>query len=305
MPGPSTSAANPSARFRGCFTAVITPFSGGGQAIDFDRLKSQIALQAKGGVTGIVLSGTTGESPTLEHHEFEKLVHEGVALCRAHKLMAVVGTGSNSTAHAVQMQKFAKAAGADAALSVNPYYNKPTQEGLHRHFITVADAADLPIILYNIPGRTGVALSIETIQKLAQHPNILAIKDATGGVDLASDTARLCPNLAVLSGDDPLTLPMGSVGAVGVVSVLSNIVPDKVTALCAAILAERWKDALALHRQLAGLTKALFLETNPIPVKAAMALLGRDGGEVRLPMTAAQRATTERLKSELTALELL
>jgi 4-hydroxy-tetrahydrodipicolinate synthase len=306
MPTPSSSAARPTTNpFRGGFTAVITPFSPDGGKIDFARLEANIAAQAAGGITGVVISGTTGESPTLEHHEYEELVHKAVPMCRKHKLMAIVGTGSNSTAHAVSMQKFAAAAGADAALSVNPYYNKPTQEGLYRHFMTVADSAPLAIMLYNIPGRTGVALTLDTISRLSGHTNIRAIKDATGGVDLASETAAKCPNLAVLSGDDPLTLPMMAVGAVGVVSVVSNIVPGEVAKLCRAGLEGRFADALVIHRRIAGLTKALFLETNPVPVKAAAALLSRDTGSLRLPLTPATSGTIERLKQELTALELL
>jgi 4-hydroxy-tetrahydrodipicolinate synthase len=291
--------------FRGCFTAIVTPFTADGSKIDWGRLEAQIAAQAAGGVTGIVISGTTGESPTLEHEEYQELVKRAVPMAKSHRLLAIVGTGSNSTAHAIEMQKFAAAAGADAALSVNPYYNKPTQEGLYRHFAAVAACSPLPIMLYNIPGRTGVALSLETIQRLAAIPNIRAIKDATGGVDLASDTAARCPNLAVLSGDDPLTLPMMSVGAVGVVSVASNVAPRLVSGLCRAAGEGRWSEALAIHRRLSGLIKALFAETNPIPVKAAMALLGLDTGAVRLPMTAATAATVERLRSEMAALELL
>lgn len=290
--------------FRGCFTAVITPFTADGSKIDFTRLETQIQAQAAGGVTGIVISGTTGESPTLEHAEYEELVHKAIPMCRKHKLMAIVGTGSNSTAHAVAMQRFAAAAGADAGLSVNPYYNKPTQEGLYRHFMAVADASAMPVVLYNVPARTSVALTLDTILRLGEHPNIRAIKDATGGVDLAGETAARCPNLTVLSGDDPLTLPMMALGAMGVVSVVSNILPGEVSKLCAAWLEGRWAEALAIHRRIAGLTKALFVETNPVPVKAAMGILNRDTGSVRMPLTPATSASLERLKRELTALEL-
>lgn len=303
MPG-SASSRSPAGTFRGCFTAIVTPFTADGAKIDFTRLDAQLRAQAAGGVTGVVISGTTGESPTLEHAEYEELVHRAVPLCRTLGLMAIVGTGSNSTAHAVAMQKLAAAAGADAGLSVNPYYNKPTQEGMFRHFTAVADTSPMPVMLYNVPSRTCVGLTIETISRLAEHPNIRAIKDATGGIDLASQTTARCPQLAVLSGDDPLTLPMMAVGAVGVVSVVSNIVPGDVSRLCAAFLEGRWRDALALHRRIAGLTRALFAETNPIPVKGAMAVLGRDTGALRPPLTPAADATLERLKRELAALEL-
>src|SRR5262249_34351252 len=160
-------------------------------------LEKQLDAQVKGAVAGVVICGTTGESPTIEEREYHELVERGVALAKARKLLAIVGTGSNSTAHAVQLQRFAAKARADAALSVNPYYNKPTQEGMVAHFTTIADAASLPILLYNIPGRTGVALTLETIERLAKHPNIRAVKDATGGLDLASDTCITCPGLAV------------------------------------------------------------------------------------------------------------
>lgn len=295
----------PDPRFRGCFTAIITPFTADAASIDYARLEKQIAAQAAGGVAGVVICGTTGESPTLEEREYHELVERGIALAKGHRLMSIIGTGSNSTAHAVAMQKFAAKAGADAALSVNPYYNKPTQAGLIAHFRAVADSAALPIVLYNIPGRSGVALTLETIETLAQHPHIAAIKDATGGVELAGQTAARCPGLAVLSGDDPLTLPMMSLGALGVVSVASNVAPARVSALCAAALAGKYAEALAVHRRLMPVIRALFTETNPIPVKAAMRLIGLDTGSVRLPMTPATEGTIAGLKAALAAAELL
>lgn len=300
----STPAARPIA-FHGAYTAIITPFTPDGTTIDYTRLAEQIAAQASGGVTGIVVSGTTGESPTLEQDEFETLVVRAIQLGHARGLQVLVGTGSNSTAHAVAMQRFAHQAGADAALSVNPYYNKPTQEGLYRHFMAAADASPLPIMLYNIPGRSAVGLTLDTIQRLARHPNIQALKDAAGNVDLTAETCSACPDLAVLSGDDPLTLPMLSVGAVGVVSVASNVAPDRVSAICTEFAAGRHAAALAHHRALNPLYKALFAETNPIPVKAALRLLGRDSGALRLPMTPATSPTIERLRQALTTLELL
>jgi len=291
--------------FRGAYTAITTPFTQDGSRIDFDRLAKQIELQAKGGVAGIVASGTTGESPTLEEHEYHELVEKCIALGRAKGLTVVAGAGSNSTAHAVTMQKFAKSAGADATLSVNPYYNKPTQEGLYRHFMTVADAAEIPIILYNIPGRTGVALTTATVERLAAHPNIRAVKEATGSTDSGGEIAMRCPNLALLSGDDSMTLPFMAVGAVGVVSVVSNVAPRKVSALCEAYLSGKNAEALRLHREVFELCRVMFLETNPIPVKAAMHLLGLDTGSLRLPMTEAVPTTVERLKQVLAAAELL
>jgi 4-hydroxy-tetrahydrodipicolinate synthase len=291
-------------RFAGCFTAITTPFTADGSAIDYKRLDEQIAFQADGGVTGIVVSGTTGESPTLEEHEYHELVSRAVESGKRRGLMVIAGAGSNSTAHAVAMQQFAAKAGADATLSVNPYYNKPTQEGLYRHFMAAADASPLAVMLYNIPGRSGVALSFETIQRLVKHPNIRAIKDATGGLEMASEVAAQIPGLRVLSGDDPLTLAMLSLGAVGVVSVVSNLAPGRVQGLCRAFAEGRREEALKIHRELSGLTRALFAETNPIPLKAAMALCGRDTGSLRLPMCGAGEATIARLKVELKRLEL-
>lgn len=298
---PDATASSP---FAGCFTAVITPFTADGSGIDFAALEVQIARQAAGGVRGVVISGTTGESPTLEEAEYHALVERGIAAARKNRLMAIVGTGSNSTAHAVAMQKFAAKAGADAALSVNPYYNKPTQGGMIAHFRAIADSANLPIMLYNIPGRSGVALTLETIETLAKHPNIRAIKDATGGVELAGETAVRCPGLTVLSGDDPLTLPMMAVGAMGVVSVVSNVAPAIMSGLVGAALAGNGAEALQYHRRMIPLAKALFAETNPIPVKAAMKLLGLDTGTLRLPMTPATEATIAKLRGALAAAEL-
>ncbi len=296
---------SPDSRFRGCFTAIVTPFTADGKAIDFNKLKEQIAAQAAGGVTGIVVAGTTGESPTLEEHEYKELLTRALELAKPHKLMVIAGTGSNSTAHAIHLHTFAAKAGADASLSVNPYYNKPTQEGMYRHFTAIADSADLPIMLYNIPGRCGVALATETIQRLASHRNIAAVKEATGSIDNASDVAIACPGLALLSGDDPLTLPMASVGAVGVVSVLSNLLPGRVTALCNAFLNNKWDEALTLHRELVPLAKGMFIESNPIPLKTAMKLLGRDSGAVRLPMCPASDATIAKVKQLLAAAQML
>lgn len=292
-------------RLRGCFTAITTPFTPDGGGVDYARLDEQIAHQAAGGVAGIVVSGTTGESPTLEPEEYERLVGHAVGAGRRHGLMVVAGTGSNSTRHAVELQRRAHGLGADAALSVNPYYNRPTQEGLFRHFTAVADSCDLPVILYNIPGRTGGGLTLETIARLSRHPNVRAIKDAAGSVDLTAETAAACPGLAVLSGDDPLTLPMMAVGAVGVVSVVSNLLPERVSAMVRLELEGRRDEALAVHRELLPLTKALFAETNPIPLKAAMRLLGRDSGSLRLPLTPASLGTVERLRGVLTSMEML
>jgi 4-hydroxy-tetrahydrodipicolinate synthase len=303
----------PNPRLRGAFTAIVTPFTSDGSRIDYEALEQQILFQAAGGdgggegagVTGIVIAGTTGESPTLSPAEHKQLIERAVEMAHRAGILAIAGTGSNSTAEAIDYQRHAAAAGADAGLSVNPYYNKPTQEGQYAHFMAVADAADLPVMLYNVPGRTGAGLTAETVQRLAAHPNVQAVKEASGNVSLASDIALHCPELDVLSGDDPLTLPIAAVGGVGVVSVTSNIVPARIAALCEACLSGRWSDALEIHRELSALHKALFAETNPIPVKTAMKMLGRDSGSLRLPMTPAGAATCEALRTVLTTHELL
>ncbi|MFN0132298.1 MAG: 4-hydroxy-tetrahydrodipicolinate synthase [Phycisphaerales bacterium] len=286
-------------RFAGAFTAVITPFTADGSAIDLPRLDEHIDFQGKGGVRGIVVAGTTGESPTLTEHEYPRLIERVAQAAKKRGMLTIAGTGSNSTAHAIELQKIALDAGADATLSVNPYYNKPTQEGLYRHFTAIADAARLPIVLYNIPGRTGVAITPATMQRLARHENIVANKEATGSTDSATEIAIRCPELALLSGDDSMTLPFAAIGAVGVVSVVSNLVPAKVSGLCAAFLKGDWAGALGLHRELFDLCRAMFLETNPIPIKAAMKLLGRDTGTLRLPMCEATEATVGAVREAL------
>lgn len=271
-------------RFTGVFTAIITPFTDDGASIHLANLREQIEFQAMGGVRGIVINGTTGESPTLDHDELHTLAREAIGHARRLGLSAILGTGSNSTAHAIANQRLAYELGAEGALSVNPYYNKPTQEGLARHFLAVADASPIPVMLYNIPGRTGVALTPATVERLAEHPNVVSIKEATGSLDSASEIALRCPSLSLLSGDDSLTLPMLAVGGAGVVSVLSNIVPREVVRMVGAAADGRWRDAQALHRRLFNLGRAMFAETNPMPLKAAMRILGRDTGVLRLPM---------------------
>lgn len=270
--------------FRGAFTAIVTPFSSDGSAVDFARLEANIRHQAQGNVTGIVPCGTTGESPTLTEHEHHAVVEKAVEIGKPLGLRVIAGAGSNNTAHAIDLHRFALRAGADASLQVNPYYNRPSQEGLYRHFMAIADSCDLPIMLYNIPGRTGVLLSADTIERLARHPNIRAMKDATGGLELASETVTRT-DLALLSGDDPLTLPMASIGGVGVVSVVSNLVPDRVADLCSAFLDGDWERAQELHHALLPLARGLLsLDTNPVPLKTAMKHLGRDTGAFRLPL---------------------
>lgn len=268
----------------GAYTALVTPFTADGSAVDLDRLADNVRRQAAGGIAGVVPCGTTGEAPTLTEEEHRVVVNKTVATAKLDGLQVIAGAGSNSTAHAVHLHRFAQDAGADAALHVCPYYNKPDQEGLYRHFMAIADSCGLPVVLYNIPGRTGVRLSADTIARLAAHPCIVAIKDATGSVDLAAEVA-IRTDLTVLSGDDPLTLPIAAVGGVGVISVVSNIVPDRVAALCRAFLAGDWDTARARHGELLALSQGLLtIATNPVPIKTAMAMIGQDTGALRLPL---------------------
>lgn len=284
---------------KGTYTALVTPFRDG--QVDFDRLASNIDDQAAAGLAGVVPVGTTGESPTLTHDEHREVIEKTVAAADG-RLQVMAGTGSNATAEALALTRHAKASGADAGMLVNPYYNKPTQEGLYRHFMTVADAVELPILLYNIPGRTNVTLSPATIARLAAHPNIIGVKEATGSMDIASETAALCNGLKfkMISGDDSLTLPLMSLGGVGVVSVLSNLMPGRVKALVDAAEAGEWTKARRLHLDLFALCKGcLTLATNPIPIKAAMAMAGRDTGELRLPLVELEAEPKEKLEALL------
>jgi len=271
-------------QLQGAYTALITPLSADSQEVDYDRLRANVAFQIEQGIDGLVPVGTTGESPTVTYAEHHKII-ETVIDAAGGKVKVIAGTGSNATAEAIATTQFAKQAGADAALIVNPYYNKPTQEGLYAHFMAIAQAVDLPIVLYNIPGRTGVTMTPETIAKLYINADIAAVKEATGSLDMASEIRSLC-DIPILSGDDSLTLPLMSVGAIGVVSVLSNLMPAKVKALCDAANANDLDRARSLHQDLFQLCKGLLtMSTNPIPIKAAMKMAGMDSGALRLPLT--------------------
>lgn len=270
--------------FQGAHTAIVTPFNADG-SVDYGQLKANVEFQIVGGIDGVVPVGTTGESPTLTHDEHNQVI-AAVVEAAAGKVKVIAGTGSNSTAEALAMTKAAAAAGADGTLQVNPYYNKPSQEGLYQHFATVADQGGLPVVLYNIPGRSAVALAADTVIRLAANSQVVAIKEATGSLDMASEVA-LATDLTILSGDDSLTLPIMSVGGHGVISVLSNIVPDRVKTLVDTAASGDFTKAQALHLNLFKLCKALLtIDTNPVPIKAAMAKMGMDTGTLRLPMTA-------------------
>lgn len=282
--------------FAGLTVALITPFVDG--EVDFPGLKKLVDWHVAEGTDCLAPVGTTGESPTLDHEEHERVIAT-VVEAAAGRIKVMAGTGSNSTREAIRLTRFAQRAGATGALMVGPYYNKPTQEGYFRHFAAVAEAVDLPIVLYNIPGRTGSNMLPETMARLAELPNIVGVKEATGSLDQASQIACLC-NLTILSGDDSLTLPLMSIGGRGVVSVVGNIVPRDMKALVTAYAAGRLADAQEWHRKLFPLCRDLLgVATNPIPIKTALKLLGRDTGEVRLPLFALDSASESRLAKTL------
>ncbi len=271
----------------GCWTAMITPFSSDAQRVDVECFKQQIRAQAQGGVTGIVPCGTTGEAPTLSAQEHELVVATAVETAKTFNLQVMAGAGSNSTASAMKLHKMVASLGAHAALHVAPYYNKPNQEGIYQHFMHIADSANLPVVLYSIPSRCGVAILPETVERLCKHPNIVAIKEATGSVESATEIRRRCA-LPILSGDDVLTLAFASVGAVGVVSVISNIMPMLAQSLIQACLKNNFTEARVIHEKLLPLSRGLLsLDTNPVPMKFAMQILGLDSGAVRLPLVKA------------------
>ena len=268
--------------FSGAFTALITPFKNG--EVDGEALADLAEFQIRQGVNGLVPCGTTGETPALTEEE-DRLVVETAVHVSGGQVPVIAGTGSNSTDMAIKYTKMAEKAGADGSLQVAPYYNKPTQEGLFRHFATIAENTSLPLILYNIPSRTSVTLSAETVARLAELPNIVGIKDSTLSVSMVSDVRRLCgEDFAILSGDDPMTLPVMSLGGNGVISVASNVAPAAVSEMVKALNSEDFERGRELHYELFPLFRALFLETNPIPVKAAASLLGLCSDEMRLPL---------------------
>src|SRR5438045_1739270 len=284
--------------FRGIFTALVTPFRNG--RIDDSAFKKLVEAQIAAGITGIVAIGTTGESPTLSHKEREHVIRLAVATANK-RCLVLAGTGSNATQHAVADTTTAEKLGVDGALLVAPYYNKPSQEGLFRHFKTIADATSLPIMLYNIPGRCSVDILPETVVRLAKEcRNIVSIKEASGSVERVSELRRRLPEpFTILSGDDSLTLPFMAVGAVGVVSVASNLFPSEVCALVRACESGDLKSAAKLHRTLLPLFKDLFIEPNPVPVKTSLGWRGAIAGEVRLPLCELSEANQARLRKTL------
>ncbi len=268
--------------FTGAMVALVTPFQEG--EIDYQTLDELIDFQLEGGIDGIVPIGTTGECPTLSPEEHKQVI-ERVVQAVGGQVPVIVGAGSNSTAEAIEYTEFSKKVGADATLQVGPYYNKPMQEGFYQHFKAIAEEVDLPVVLYNIPGRCGAGMTPETVARLAELENIVAIKEATGSLDQASEIATRC-DITLISGDDSLTLPLASVGGKGVISVVANIVPADVKAMTDLILEGDLVSARQWHKKLFTLCKSMLtLATNPIPIKAAMAMLNMCSDELRLPMT--------------------
>jgi 4-hydroxy-tetrahydrodipicolinate synthase len=290
--------------YKGVYTALVTPFTRDDK-IDEKALRKLIGLQIEGGVQGLVPVGTTGESPTLNVAEHRRVIEITIEEVRG-RVPVIAGTGSNSTAEAIELTAFAKEAGASASLQVAPYYNKPTEEGFLRHFTAIADAVDLPMIVYNIPGRTGKNIETSTLLELARHRNIIGVKEASGNIGQVMDVLQARPQgFSVLSGDDNLTLPILALGGDGVVSVASNLIPAKMAEMTGLALAAAWDEARALHYALLPLFKAIFIETNPIPIKAALAMKGLIEETYRLPLCPLKPANREKLKKVLEELKIL
>jgi 4-hydroxy-tetrahydrodipicolinate synthase len=280
--------------FSGAFTALVTPFRNG--EVDVEALEGMVEFQIQNGIHGLVPCGTTGETPAMSESE-DRLVIETVVRVANGRVPVIAGTGSNSTDMAIKYTKMAEEVGADGSLQVSPYYNKPTQEGLYRHFAAVAESTDLPIILYNIPGRTSVTIDAETTARLAEIPNIVGTKEATLSMNMAMDVMSLCgEGFDVLSGDDPVTLPLMSLGGRGVISVASNVAPAAVSDMVNALLKGNWERGRELHYELLPLFRALFVETNPIPVKTAASILGLCSDEMRMPMIPLQGENLDTLR---------
>jgi len=284
--------------FKGAIVAIITPFRNG--RIDEEALQKLIEFQIENGTSGIVPCGTTGESATLSHEEHDRVIE--IAIDAAKKRIPVIaGTGSNSTAEALRLTKHAYEAGADGALIVCPYYNRPTQEGLYQHYKAIAEEVPIPIVVYNIPGRTGVNLNPDTLARLAKLPNIVGVKEAGGSIKQMSDIIGLCdPDFDVLSGDDAFTLPMLALGGKGIVSVISNVAPADMAAMVKAFEAGDLEKARALHYRMIPLIDALFIETNPVPVKAALSMMGMIEYELRLPLCKMTQGNYDKLKKVMT-----
>jgi 4-hydroxy-tetrahydrodipicolinate synthase len=284
--------------FEGSFVALVTPFKDD-ESLDEAKLKELIELQIDGGTHGIVPCGTTGESPSLTEEEHDRVIELTVETVNG-RVPIIAGTGSNSTMRTLRATEHAKAAGADAALIVTPYYNKPNQQGLYAHYMKIAESVDIPIVIYNVPGRCGTDILSETVAQLAEHPNIVGLKEATGELKRASEVVSMCPDdFVVLSGDDINTLPILSVGGKGVISVVANVDPADIAETCNAFKAGNIELARKLHYKTMQLAVDLFIETNPIPAKTALMLMGKLNGKLRLPLAPLTPANQETLRQTL------
>jgi 4-hydroxy-tetrahydrodipicolinate synthase len=289
--------------FSGALTAIVTPFDDG--EVDEHALRDLVEFQIQGGADGLVPCGSTGESATLTHAEHDQVVKIVIEQARR-RVPVIAGTGSNSTAEAIRLTAAAREAGADGALLISPYYNKPTQEGIYRHYRTIATAVDLPLIVYNIPGRTASNIAPETFARLCEVRNIVAIKEASGSMDQTSNIRSLCGDrLTILSGDDSLTLPLMALGAKGVIATVSNVMPRETHDLAAAALAGDFARAREIHYKLLPLVRAIFVETNPIPVKQALAFMGKCKPEMRMPLTQMSPGPAEKLHAVMKNLRLV
>jgi 4-hydroxy-tetrahydrodipicolinate synthase len=289
--------------FEGTYTALVTPFRSG--EVDYVALAKLLERQVQAGVDGVVPCGSTGESATLSHDEHERVIAFTIEKLNK-RIKVIAGTGSNSTRESIRLTKFAKDHGADGSLLIAPYYNKPTQEGLYAHYASIAEAVDLPQVVYNIPGRSAVNIAPETMARLAQIANIVGVKEASGSLDQVTRTVELCgPRFTVLAGDDSLTLPIMSVGGRGVIAVISNLMPDDLVKLVKAANAGDYTLARAQHYKMLPVMRAMGLETNPIPVKAALSFMGQLENELRLPLTTLSDSCVDKLKSALKNAQLI
>jgi 4-hydroxy-tetrahydrodipicolinate synthase len=289
--------------FTGALSAIVTPFNDG--AIDEVALRDLIEWQIGAGVAGIVPCGSTGESATLSHAEHEQVIRITIEQTKK-RVPVVAGTGSNSTAEAIRLTAAAREMGADAALLISPYYNKPTQEGIYKHYKMIAQSVELPLIIYNIPGRTGSNIMAETMARLCEVRNIVGVKEASGSMDQISDIRRLCGDrLTILSGDDSMTLPMLALGASGVISVITNIMPREMGDMTCAALEGNYTRAREIHYRMLPMMRALFIETNPIPIKHALSILKKCSPEVRMPLTPMSPPAADKLKAVMKEIKLL
>jgi 4-hydroxy-tetrahydrodipicolinate synthase len=289
--------------FTGSGVALVTPFKKG--KIDEAAFRNLVEKQIEAGTHFLVPCGTTGESATLSHEEHNRVIELTVEIAKG-RTKVLAGAGSNSTEEAIRLTQYAKKAGADGTLHINPYYNRPTQEGLYRHFEAIAKAVDFPLILYNIPGRTGVNMTPQTMARLANIDCILGVKEASGSLGQVSEIIEFCPkDFVLLSGEDPLTFPMLCLGARGAISVTANLMPKKCVEMFRCVEKNDWPRAREIHYELAPLNRALFIETNPVPVKTALAMMGRISEEVRLPLAPLQKTNREELKKVLSIYDLL